>query len=254
MIAKKDEKVLRKMLSLATEPDQALTYDEMRGFLFGVAITPDIVIPSEWLPMVFGEEMITIDSEKEGQRFLNTLMQVVNGLTERFQNETLRFPFKLEKLSNDEDMIAVQDWVYGLSEALSLRGDCWFESLPESISEETAEEYEDELFTSLSVIHGIANPDEADELFDTQFAETEDRSERLLATLSVILPTAVEKLLEHAGLLEHERRERFINRPEYPRTKQHQAPKVGRNDPCPCGSGKKYKKCCMRKEKIVPIR
>jgi len=24
-------------------------------------------------------------------------------------------------------------------------------------------------------------------------------------------------------------------------------PKVGRNDPCPCGSGKKYKKCCMRK-------
>ena len=24
--------------------------------------------------------------------------------------------------------------------------------------------------------------------------------------------------------------------------------KVGRNDPCPCGSGKKYKKCCMNKE------
>ena len=23
------------------------------------------------------------------------------------------------------------------------------------------------------------------------------------------------------------------------------APKVGRNDPCPCGSGKKYKKCCL---------
>lgn len=22
-------------------------------------------------------------------------------------------------------------------------------------------------------------------------------------------------------------------------------PKVGRNDPCPCGSGKKYKKCCL---------
>ena len=24
-------------------------------------------------------------------------------------------------------------------------------------------------------------------------------------------------------------------------------PKVGRNDPCPCGSGKKYKKCCLNK-------
>lgn len=25
--------------------------------------------------------------------------------------------------------------------------------------------------------------------------------------------------------------------------------KVGRNDPCPCGSGKKYKKCCEEKTK-----
>ncbi|MGE0628861.1 MAG: SEC-C metal-binding domain-containing protein [Hyphomicrobiaceae bacterium] len=23
-------------------------------------------------------------------------------------------------------------------------------------------------------------------------------------------------------------------------------PKIGRNDPCPCGSGRKYKKCCMQ--------
>ncbi|GIW49037.1 MAG: hypothetical protein KatS3mg079_513 [Caloramator sp.] len=26
--------------------------------------------------------------------------------------------------------------------------------------------------------------------------------------------------------------------------------KIGRNDPCPCGSGKKYKKCCI--DKIKP--
>ena len=26
-----------------------------------------------------------------------------------------------------------------------------------------------------------------------------------------------------------------------------EVPKVGRNDPCPCGSGKKYKKCCAKK-------
>jgi len=24
-------------------------------------------------------------------------------------------------------------------------------------------------------------------------------------------------------------------------------PTIGRNDPCPCGSGKKYKKCCLNK-------
>lgn len=29
-----------------------------------------------------------------------------------------------------------------------------------------------------------------------------------------------------------------------PATYRREAPKIGRNDPCPCGSGKKYKKCC----------
>lgn len=29
-----------------------------------------------------------------------------------------------------------------------------------------------------------------------------------------------------------------------PQTVQRESPKIGRNDPCPCGSGKKYKKCC----------
>lgn len=31
-----------------------------------------------------------------------------------------------------------------------------------------------------------------------------------------------------------------------PTTWRNEGPKVGRNDPCPCGSGKKYKKCCGR--------
>ena len=30
-------------------------------------------------------------------------------------------------------------------------------------------------------------------------------------------------------------------------TIRNRGPRVGRNDPCPCGSGKKYKQCCMRK-------
>jgi len=29
--------------------------------------------------------------------------------------------------------------------------------------------------------------------------------------------------------------------------------KTGRNDPCHCGSGKKYKKCCLEQDMIVPI-
>lgn len=32
-------------------------------------------------------------------------------------------------------------------------------------------------------------------------------------------------------------------------TFRRETPKIGRNDPCPCGSGKKYKKCCVLKKK-----
>ena len=38
----------------------------------------------------------------------------------------------------------------------------------------------------------------------------------------------------------------IVESPEIDRTVRRDTPKVGRNDPCPCGSGKKYKNCCGR--------
>jgi preprotein translocase subunit SecA len=35
-----------------------------------------------------------------------------------------------------------------------------------------------------------------------------------------------------------------VGGPTKPTTVRRSQPKVGRNDPCPCGSGKKYKRCC----------
>ncbi|HMA67119.1 MAG TPA: methionyl aminopeptidase [Desulfosalsimonadaceae bacterium] len=34
---------------------------------------------------------------------------------------------------------------------------------------------------------------------------------------------------------------------------KHEGRKIGRNDPCPCGSGKKYKKCCMNAKTPKPV-
>jgi SWIM/SEC-C metal-binding protein len=47
--------------------------------------------------------------------------------------------------------------------------------------------------------------------------------------------------------------ERLLNpnqaRRSKPRAMMTAEPKVGRNDPCPCGSGLKYKQCCLRKRR-----
>ena len=45
---------------------------------------------------------------------------------------------------------------------------------------------------------------------------------------------------------DHEAELRAEGAPEQAKveTVVHEGPRIGRNDPCPCGSGKKYKKCC----------
>lgn len=74
---------------------------------------------------------------------------------------------------------------------------------------------------------GLGYPGDADALTDMQ--ETLD----LLDQYGAGLPPPPENLDDHY--------------PEVTAPIKHTEPKVGRNDPCPCGSGKKYKKCCLGK-------
>jgi yecA family protein len=54
-----------------------------------------------------------------------------------------------------------------------------------------------------------------------------------------------EKRMQDPGLFEDSFDLPYDYEPQTPYVRD--APKVGRNDPCPCGSGKKYKKCCLKK-------
>ncbi len=56
---------------------------------------------------------------------------------------------------------------------------------------------------------------------------------------------AERRLLFEQGMQKLRTYDRVNNRPgvQFVNT----GPKVGRNDPCPCGSGRKYKQCCLGK-------
>lgn len=58
---------------------------------------------------------------------------------------------------------------------------------------------------------------------------------------------------EEADALEAEQRRREQERMARWMPVERQTPKIGRNDPCPCGSGKKHKKCCLGKEPVSHI-
>jgi len=59
---------------------------------------------------------------------------------------------------------------------------------------------------------------------------------------SEIKPDWLYNLPQWDDILSVERRQEITK--EYRQSKIAVSNKVGRNDPCPCGSGKKYKKCC----------
>ncbi len=104
------------------------------------------------------------------------------------------------------------------------------------------------------------------DMFETMVAEI--REEAVRYCYNVTVKTGVERRQVITG--GQERKDDFVDRPAQrtqaqgggdmpgqapkpqdtrkPETFRREAPKVGRNDPCPCGSGKKYKNCCMNKD------
>lgn len=55
-------------------------------------------------------------------------------------------------------------------------------------------------------------------------------------------------LTEWEEIFTEEKRKELYKEQKISHTFKREVKKVGRNDPCPCGSGKKYKNCCMKKD------
>jgi uncharacterized protein len=47
---------LTQFLTSPQRPEGTLNYQEVRGFLFAIACAPELIKPSEWLPMIFNEQ------------------------------------------------------------------------------------------------------------------------------------------------------------------------------------------------------
>lgn len=84
---------------------------------------------------------------------------------------------------------------------------------------------------------------ELDEITDDSDINAEFDFEKLLWNMHEVKADWLFNLNEWNNVLSEEKRTTI--RKDHNRSKQViNDTKVGRNDPCPCGSGKKYKKCC----------
>lgn len=204
----------------------------MQGFLFTVAAAPELVPPSEWLPMIFGGHEPEYESLDEAKAVLGALMDLYNtfnaAVTERCAALPSDCPFRDEAVANLEDDAPVAQWSRGF-----LRGHQWLE---ESWDACLPEEVADEFAATLLVLSFFSSKRMA-----TAFL-AEAGHQDLGAMAESIRKVFEDAVVEyaHIGRSIHEVLVKADQAPAGPASRA----KAGRNDPCPCGSGRKYKKCC----------
>lgn len=98
------------------------------------------------------------------------------------------------------------------------------------------------------VAKGIPKEEFLDELriaWASSISKNSDTEEELKKALDRVKKSGYEAVFKSAGITEVDLRNVIEEIKENKPTPHHRdTPKIGRNGPCPCGSGKKYKRCC----------
>jgi uncharacterized protein len=224
---------LDELLHAVPEDFDPLDVEMLDGFLTAILLQPEVVMPSAWLPFVFdaqGREGTHHSDLATAQRTLELIMRRHNELAAYI---AAREPFDpiLFELEDDEGVpltgraaiAALEPWAVGFMNALSA-----FPALLETLQADDA---------GTVALTGILRhlPADADDDSDEsrEFARDREALDRdlPLADLDEAIAVLVDSVMEVAD----------ISRPRRPAARE--APKVGRNDPCPCGSGRKFKHC-----------
>ena len=221
------------LLAATPEPFEPVDAVMLDGFLCGVLVQPVLIEPEAWLPHVFDfdGQPLPEDADPVWRDRVTTLIMRRHAALNRTLSEDGWFdPLILEPddfnpprtddpaASLNPVSQALMPWVAGFQHAM--------ECFPDLI--ELPDPAIDIALARLYRHLPVQNDEER------EVVATLDR-EHPLATLD----DGIEDLIVVVADLDDLTRERRYKVD----TVKRETPKVGRNDPCPCGSGKKYKQC-----------
>jgi preprotein translocase subunit SecA len=104
-------------------------------------------------------------------------------------------------------------------------------------------EYKKEAFGLFGELNATIDQDALQAFFHARIAARERRRELGASAKAVHQDTGVYAMQPVGGMGTSEAMDQALEQPAPSQPKRRAVKKVGRNDPCPCGSGKKYKKC-----------
>jgi uncharacterized protein len=202
---------------------RAMSLEELDGFFAALITGPETVMPSEYYPEVFGGEMTDtceFSSLDEANEVLGLMMRHWNTIAGTLFKDEVYVPLLLE----GEDGVAHgNDWARGFMRGMNMRHDGWGELV-------NSEEHGGWVIPVMMLYH---EHDEDPEMRPDPI--TPEKREDIIAHMTAGLVGAYRYFRAHG--------EAHAGTGFAPESR-HTTSKVGRNDPCPCGSGKKYKKCC----------
>lgn len=205
-----------------------MNLEHLDGFLAALICGPVNVMPSEYLPKILGDDMVlddTINAQAVLQDFLSLLMRHWNVIVDTLQSDEIYLPLFLE----DENGIThANDWATGFLRGMEMHKEQWAALLDD-----------EENGGWIVPIFALANEHNHDPaLRPYKKPITAEQREKLIVGAAAGV-TGIFRYFE-AQQLAHNHL--FENTTTVRRT----SPKIGRNDPCPCGSHKKFKHCCGR--------
>ena len=234
MSASSDPGALQAFLDHPSRPEGTFRYHELQGFLFTVVSAPEMVPPSEWLPIIFGDEKAGYASLDQANEILGQIMALYNTTNAAVLDPPTLLPgdcpLRDNVLANFAEDAPISQWSRGF-----LRGHQWLEELWEEF---LPKELEEDLDAALMAL-GFFSSREMAEGFHAEATSGEQTFEAMADAIHGVLPAAVAQYANMGRSIAKVLAEHTAETVEPTRDA-----KTGRNDPCPCGSGKKYKKCC----------
>jgi uncharacterized protein len=203
--------------------EESMLIEELDGFIAGLLVCPDLIKPGEWLPIIWDRDgdnqQPAFDNPEHANRVLGLVMEHYNNVARTLMEHPDRYSplFTVDTRNGD---ILWELWIDGFEKAVKLNPAAWQKLLNADANTAVA-------MRGMLTLTDIARGNQPRKDSDLLAMKAPDNITHWVVTLN---------------------NWRFANyhpmQSADTQTPSVSTKKVGRNDPCPCGSGKKYKKCC----------
>lgn len=227
-----DLDLLASLLNRIPIENEGMGISELDGFIAGLLVCPEMIMPSEWLSLVWGGDGGGGFADlSEVEAMTNAIMDHYNRLAQTLATSPeLYDPIYGAEINTDD--VLWEPWIDGFETAMSLRPESWLK---------IAESDDEEASSSVSMVlamYGIYTGET--DLSDDAIDEIDEVGPDLIPNIVQSLNAWVKSQnASHSNVLRDSAAD-----PVGLQAKPFQTKKIGRNEPCYCGSGRKYKRCC----------